>query len=218
MNKISEKSKLNARRCCRRLIAFLFLAFFINQTAIAEQAAEEASSQSSLLAFRENGVVVEMGRTIPTFKARREFSAGHKPGKRLVYRRVLEQDWMAAIGFGFKEWNLIEFETPMSIFTVDHEIHRLIRINHPLYLAIGMRTSFMVPALNNSIPPKRYPGFDAEVGTAASLQLIGRISSHSTWNVRFERWRGTKTSRLHGYELAIGIGMDFKSQRGESSR
>jgi len=82
-----------------------------------------------------------------------------------------------------------------------------------LYLAVGIRTSFMVPALNDTIPPKRYSGYDAEIGVAASMQLIGRITNQSTWNMRFERWRGTKTSRLHAYEVAAGIGIDFESKQ-----
>ena len=121
------------------------------------------------------------------------------------YRNLVSDTWMMGLGFNYKSFSRIKTNEELSFLTLQHESFRIIRLYHPLYLLIGPRILYLMPTRQSTLPVNRDPDFETEIGAGMTVMLQGKIDQKHLFTVRVDRWRGTKTNKFHGYEVAMGI-------------
>ncbi len=89
--------------------------------------------------------------------------------------------------------------------SLTHEIYRLIRVYHPWYIGLGYRLQYLAPVVKQKIPTERVPDTESEVAAALSFSICSSLSETTSLVLYADRWRGTKTSKLHGAELGFGL-------------
>jgi len=127
----------------------------------------------------------------------------------LRYFHTLDNRWIMSVSGNFKNFTNTVSGGHRSIATACHETLAMVRIYYPAYFLFGVRTMYLLPSLNNSIPPKRDPLLDAEVGVGLSAYIFAKMKEDYTLFFRTGRWRGTKTTRLQAYDVSLGIGRTF---------
>jgi len=127
-----------------------------------------------------------------------------------AYLHNIDTHWIMGLGGGLKT-----FERPnrlplppsrtLAIWTLRHSTSYVVRLSHPSYLLFGPQLLYLLPTTTGKPPPQRDHWYEAEVGVGLSVELIRGMSDRWFLSLRAERWRGTNTSRLAGFETGFGI-------------
>ncbi len=121
------------------------------------------------------------------------------------FRHTLKNSWLMGVHAGYKQLLYKNSDEELNIFSVQQESLYLIRVNHPLYLAVGPKIYYLLPTIGRRIPPEREKRFNREVGAAASISLHYIMSGRFIFTLRVDRWRGINNNLFHGTETAIGL-------------
>lgn len=159
--------------------------------------------------FRKDYLTIELVGNYPVSPKKDLFS----PNKRtwfLGYGHLLNEDWYVGINIGFK--SLLEKESgqELALLTVSNQSMYVIRLFHPAYLMIGTKLIYMAPTKSSSFPLTKQASYETEIGAGMIAQLA-YFSGQYVYHIRMDRWRGTKTNKLHGFEVAVGISYGLKN-------
>lgn len=208
------KSCLNLKFALRAVALTLL---FLSQKIIAE---EMGLLRGNLDPLEEEYLFVEIARNFPQSFSLRNFKAGgYHPI--IGYRYNLMGHWMMGLGVQFKNFERKKPKTTNSdqkpedqsrnfaIWTVYHEGLYLIRLDHPTYLLIGPKILYLLPSKAAALPLERDDAYSVEIGGSISGSLVRILSNKSYVSLRMDRWRGTKTNKIHGIEISLGYGLPF---------
>ena len=175
----------------------LVAAFFCNHEAQGLPAISEHSMTSNMF-------YCEIGKNFPVNKTAQNFGASLNFSRNCGFRHPLNDKWIMGISLGFKTLRRKGSNGQLDILMLTHEAHRVFRIQHPLYLSIAAKAQYLAPTASQRIPTERDPDYETEVGAGLSATFWYKASSKWIINFRWDRWRGTKTTQLQGYETAFG--------------
>ena len=148
---------------------------------------------------------LELGRNYPLAFSQNSFDTG--PEHPLIgYRYTLDESWLMGIGLQFKIMSRRDKSESreLALWTIIHESLFSIRLDHPIYLLVGPKILYLLPAKTATIPLDRDNKFPVEIGAGLSASFA-YVSDSWMLTLRADRWRGTSTSKLQGLELAFGI-------------
>lgn len=168
-----------------------------------------ADPVSEINPFKKNYVAVELARNYPMSFTQN----GYEPGRyfpAFSYLHNLDESWIMGLGAQFKILNKKDPETGfLGLWTVSHETLYVVRLNHPTYVLVGPKILYLLPTRSAKIPLQKEPNFASEIGGGLSLGLTRVVRERFLLTMRAERWRGTRTMQLHGFEVAFGFGWGF---------
>lgn len=168
-----------------------------------------SNKQSMLLpesqVFGKYYLVVSYQRNYPIAFSSDRFGPGI-PHPCLNFRYFMSDRWYAGFSGQYKFMFDRENGQEVAIATLTQEGAFLHRIYHPLYLSLGHRLHYLNPTNKGMIPLQKYPELDIEIGVGASIGILYRHSVNKTIEFNLNRWRGTKTMRLHAIEANIAVG------------
>ena len=199
------------------LLAFICLVFGGAALAFA-QSDLPARQEEEMTPFRKSYWAIELTRNFPASYSQNLFSpGGYFPTIRYLHN--LDANWMMGVGGGFKMLNrrpetagaqlTAKFGPTLAILTLSHETLYVVRLYHPTYLLLGPRLLYMLPTTAARLPFQRDPYYASEIGGAFTAQLVRLVGERGMLTFRVGRWRGTKTTRLQGFEAAIGYAMSM---------
>jgi len=156
-------------------------------------------------------VVVHITRNYPLGEMRKRFlPGGLQP---LVgYRHRIDTSWLMGLGIQYKSLlrsapESIPFKSAtIDILTFYHESLYALRLFHPIHLLIGPRILYLMPSQGVHIPIVKDSTEQVEIGGGITVTFVQTLTPRAYLSVGGEIWRGTKTSRLHGLEIAAGLG------------
>jgi len=159
--------------------------------------------------FAKSYMSVEVARNFPVSYAQNRFAGG--PLHPVVgYRHDLDEDWMMGVGGQFKMLRRdgdteIRPGGELALWTISHETYYIIRLLHPTYLLVGPRLHYLVPTNAGRLPLQRASEYETEIGAALSAMFVRVLDERSLVTIRLDRWRGTRTTRFQGMEVAAGF-------------
>ena len=158
--------------------------------------------------FSKYYLVVSYQRNFPIAYSRDRFKAGI-PHPCVTFRYFMSDQWFAGFSGQFKF--LVDQDTgkEVAIATLTQEGSFLHRINHPLYLSFGHRIHYLNPASKGMLPLRKYSDLEIEIGVGASIGILYRHSAKKTIEFSLNRWRGTKTMKLHAVEASLAVGYEL---------
>jgi hypothetical protein len=167
-----------------------------------------ADDESRVNPFEKTYLTLELARNFPVSFTQNRFDPG-RYSPVLGYRHDLDESWLMGIGGQFKVLKRRDHaDTPtdrVALLTVYHETLYAIRLDHPTYLLIGPKLMYLLPANAGRFPVQRADEFQSEIGGALSMTLAHVVDGRYMVTARVDRWRGTRTMRFHGVEVAAGI-------------
>jgi hypothetical protein len=125
-----------------------------------------------------------------------------------------DETWLMGLGAQFKVFARDSDEAPpsryLAIWTLFHEILYAARLGYPTYLLVGPKIMYMLPADTGRLPLARDTGYDLEIGGALTVELARVLGDGKRLaTLRIDRWRGTKTQKLMGVEIAAGMAWEL---------
>ncbi len=170
--------------------------------------------QSSASPLKQSYLRLELRETWPEATSSAHFRKGPVE-KGFTYLHSLRGDWLLGIGGHITSMTpdhapgkLVEAKTSqLAIWTLTHEALWTIRLYHPLYLMTGPKLYYLIPAKTGKLPIRRSSKLETETGGGISAQLTWFSPKGYFLSIAAERWRGTKTSRLHGTDVVLGMGI-----------
>jgi len=158
--------------------------------------------------FPKNQLVLEIQKNFPT-----SYSMNHLEGTHyypaIGFRHNMRNQWILGVGGTFKLFKDKTLEanenTSLSIWTLYHEATKIFRLYHPTYLLIGTKILYMVPTTKHSLPLQKLDRYETEIGGALTLSIQHVITARRSLIFRIDRYRGTKTQRFQGIEVAAGL-------------
>jgi hypothetical protein len=168
-----------------------------------------AQDEASVNPFEKTYLTLELARNFPVSFTQNRFDPG-RYSPVLGYRHDLDEHWLMGIGGQFKVLKRrdSEVETPtdrIALLTVYHETLYAIRLDHPTYLLLGPKLMYLLPANAGKLPVQRADEYQTEIGAALSMTFAHVVDDKYMVTLRVDRWRGTKTMKFHGVEVAGGI-------------
>ena len=134
---------------------------------------------------------------------------GHLNSPGLSYQHRLTHPWVVSVGYRPQSFINRRLQRPLSLLTFSNATQRIMRLYHPFYLLVGTEVLYLIPVQKINPPIEKDPNFTTEIGLGARLSLWYLWSQNNLVFFDFERWRGTKTDRLHGMTLSLGLGWGF---------
>ncbi len=164
--------------------------------------------------LRNSYVRLELRQTFPEATSAAHFRRGPVE-KGFTYLHLLMDDWLVGIGGHITSMTpdvppgkLVEAKTSqLAIWTLTHETLYTMRLYYPVYLLAGPKLYYLIPGKTGKLPIRRSSTLETEVGGGISLQLTWFSPPGHFLAFGVERWRGTKTSRLHGTDIVISGGL-----------
>lgn len=159
--------------------------------------------------FAKSYVSIEVARNYPTSFTQNHFKAGQYHPT-LGYRHNLDGTWLMGVGAQFKifrrknEAGEEQESRDLALWTMTHEALKVVRLDHPTYLLVGPKIHYLLPSQAARFPLAREGILPMEIGVAASMTLARLLDSGALVTIRADRWRGTRTMKLHGIEIAVG--------------
>ena len=171
-------------------------------------ASGENNLKDDINPFYKDYVSLEFVKNYPISKAQDQFAPNKKTWL-LGYTHFLSREWSVGISAGFKSLLREELGKELALLSFSNHSHYVIRLYHPTYLMIGTKLTYMTPNEQSKLPLIKDPDFETEVGVGVSAQLAHKWGP-TLITFRIDRWRGTKTNRLHGFEVAVGLSHRLK--------
>jgi hypothetical protein len=162
--------------------------------------------------FAHNYLGLEVTRNFPVAGTRDHFAPG-EPHPALVYRHDLigtHGQWLMGLGAQFKimeprpEEKELRGANHAALWTLTHETYYVVRLDHPTYLLAGPKILYLLPARTGVLPLARESAYETEVGGAFSMALARAPTKKWLMTLRADLWRGTRTTRFMGLEIAFG--------------
>lgn len=155
--------------------------------------------------FQQQYVLLEGTKNFPLQRSLERFTS-YRRTLGLTYLHRLNEEWIFGIGFNFKSLRKFPEDKEFAFSSLYNLAQYVIRLYHPLYLWVGGKWLYMLPVQYARVPMVKDPEFQLEFGAAANFSLVYKATDKSLISFRVDRWRGTKTNRFHGFELALGFG------------
>ncbi len=171
--------------------------------------AQEHSKTPEIIpeAYPKNYFLLQANSNLPQGKSRERFSGGDK-GFGVSYSYALAKRLI--VGVNFKDRVFIKKNgTHMTLMTFGNHTQGVFRIYHPLYLLVGTEWNYMIPTLSMQLPVIKDPDYTTEVGVGGSAALWYYLSPKWLAEGKVMRWKGTKTSRLEGWDFTVSVGFGF---------
>ena len=104
-------------------------------------------------------------------------------------------------------FNLEGSDKELPLFTLSHEALWSVRLQHPVYLAMGPKMLWLLPSKSATLPMRRSAALGPEFGLGLAAEVQWIINKRFLLAFGAERWRGTATMRLHGFEINSTLGI-----------
>ena len=179
---------------------FLFIFILIASTPLFAVTAYNISDKNPRF-FRTNYFFLGIDRNFPAIGSKNYLEAGKLHGN-LGFFHVISEDWSIGLSGGFKLFKTSRGDE-QHIASFSQETDYFIRLYHPLYLQGCAKVMYLSVGESATIPFRRNRSFDSEVGVAFALNLMFFLSPDIAFSGYVERWRGTKTMKLHGVESGL---------------
>jgi hypothetical protein len=118
------------------------------------------------------------------------------------YRFFYKDKWTLSLSGSFKNLKDLEHETS-PLFSISQESARLMRIYHPLYIAVGGKLSYLVPVRKISIPYEREQSRSIDTGASIGVSAFYMAKDGFVVQLSASRWRSLTTLKRQGIEIAI---------------
>ena len=157
--------------------------------------------------FPKNYTLLQVNVDQPEGKSKTTLLAGDKSvGAAYSYylaRRLI-------IGVNFKN-RLLKKRSggPLALMTFGNHTQGIFRLYHPLYLLLGSEWSYIIPTKSLQPPFEKDPSYSTEIGVALSASIWYFLHPRWLTEIKVQRWKGTKTSRLDGLETSFAVGLGF---------
>ncbi|HYX32040.1 MAG TPA: hypothetical protein VE954_02925 [Oligoflexus sp.] len=125
------------------------------------------------------------------------------------YQHRLGHPWVVGVGYRSQAFINRQQNRPVSLLTVFNTTQRLFRLYHPFYALAGTEILYLIPVQKLNPPITKDATFSTEIGIGAAASLWYVMSQNSVLALDLQRWRGTKTDRLHGVSMTLGLGWGF---------
>ena len=185
-------------------LKFVFLnLIYLSISSLAFASKNSSPLDDPLNPFGKDYLSLELAGNYPIANSQKYFS----PNKRtwlLGYSHFLSRHWNVGLSLGFKSLYRDQINKELALLSVSNQSLYVIRLFHPTYLMLGTKLIYLIPNEEAGFPLAKEADFETEIGAGAVLQL-SHMSGPIIYQIRVDRWRGTKTNRLHGFELAMGI-------------
>lgn len=158
--------------------------------------------------FRSRYFILGYARNFPAAHARQRFRTSI-PHPYLGYRYFISNDWLAGIGAQFRFLEETQSGGSLVLATISQESSYIIRVYYPLFATIGGRLLWLNPVRKGMFPLQRHPDYTLELGVAGGGGLLYHMGDEYFFELRLERWRGTRTMKLHGSEISLNIAFSF---------
>ena len=155
--------------------------------------------------FQKQYLVGGYARNFPTANANHRFTSGI-PHPYVGYRFFINNHWAVGVSGQFKFLFEKESGENLVLATISQESYYLYRLYYPIYLEVGGKLQYLSPVRKGMLPLQRHPDYALEIGAALSAGMIFQINRFVFSEFRIDRWRGTKTMKLHGLEFSLGLG------------
>lgn len=204
-----------------KIVLLGLIAAYLSAAATSDASGEEASrdGQRNLPTKTSDGADVnpffksylslEIARNYPVSFAQNRYDPGEYHPV-LAYRHNLDSDWFMGVGGQFKILRRIDLpdevepSRDLALLTLTHEALYVLRLDHPTYLLVGTKLHYFLPALTATLPLTRDDEMTTEIGAGLSTTLARILSGGGLVTLRADRWRGTRSLKLHGVEVALG--------------
>lgn len=187
------------------LSTLLILIFMLsNYTSIFAETLDFSEDQASI-PFQKDYLIIEAISNFPVSQSLDYF----RPFQRtfgLNYTHVLSREWIVGVSGQFKSMRRKDIDREFALLTFSNQAQYVVRLYHPAYLLVGGKWLYMVASQRARFPLVRDPDYETEIGAGLSATFAYILAEDWLLTLRLDRWRGTNTNRLHGFEAAIGIG------------
>ncbi len=179
----------------------------------------QTAPQNDVNPFRKSYFAVELARNYPMGFTQNRYEPGrYFPS--FSYLHDLDEGWLMGLGAQFKllskkdldpaDVDPVESDSGfLGLWTISHETLYVVRLNHPTYVLVGPKILYLLPTRSAKLPLQREPSLASEIGGAISIGLTRVVRDRFLLTMRAERWRGTRTMKLHGFEIAFGMAWGF---------
>lgn len=181
---------------------------FILLLSILWMPAKVHAAESDIMPFRKNYIVGGLTRNHPIQKTYESYRSGPIT-LALEFWHAQNQNWILGIGGQFKSFTPRGRHRNLSLATGYHQSLYALRLYHPTYLLFGPKVMFVIPTLNRRIPLQENDEYANEIALGGTIQVAHFWSNNVVLTIRYDRWRGSKTSRLQATETAVGLGVGF---------
>ena len=158
--------------------------------------------------FHRDYVTLEVASHFPVSHSQ-EFLSPNKSTWYLGYNHFLSRHWNVGISVGFKSFLRNDTGKELALLSISNQSLYVIRLYHPTYLMLGTKLLYLTPNEKSRLPIIKEPDFETEIGVAGVAQIT-HLDGALLYSFRVDRWRGTKTNKFHGFELALGISYYLK--------
>jgi hypothetical protein len=133
----------------------------------------------------------------------------HQNSPGFAYMHRLGHPWVVSVGYRPQAFINRAQNRPLSLITVFNSTQRMFRLYHPFYALAGTEILYLIPVRKVNPPITKDADFNTEIGIGAAGSLWYLMSQNSVLALDVQRWRGTKTDRLHGVSMTLGLGWGF---------
>lgn len=184
-------------------ILLIFIVYIINENkGYCSQAADIEPYESSY-ELSEDFLGIELGQNFPT-SATKDKLRTNRRNFFLSYYHLLHRGWAVGVNGGYRSFAVTNSDTKFALFSLSNFVYHIVPLYHPLQLWFGGKWLYLLPVKEETFPFEDYDEYNAEIGVSASMMLTYIWSKNFISTIRADRWRGTNTDRLHGYEVSIG--------------
>jgi hypothetical protein len=128
----------------------------------------------------------------------------------ISYQHRLGHPWVVSVGYRNQSFINRKENRPTSLMTVFNTTQRVFRFYHPLYFLAGTEILYLIPVQKINPPITKDPDFSTEIGVGLQASVWYLVSQNSALSLDIQRWKGTKTDRLHGVSMTLGLGWGFQ--------
>lgn len=159
--------------------------------------------------FDKSYVTLEFTRNIPLGKSQERYASGGTQPL-LGYRHKVNEAWLMGFGGQFKSFHKKsargngESLQPLGLLSLYHESLFIFRAYHPNYVLWGPKILYLIPSEGAKFPIVRDNQEEVEIGGGLSMTFVHLLTNKAFLSLRVDAWRGSKTTRLEGLEIACG--------------
>jgi len=128
----------------------------------------------------------------------------------ISYQHRLGHPWVVSVGYRNQSFINRKENRPTSLMSVFNTTQRVFRLYHPLYFLAGTEILYLIPVQKINPPITKDADFSTEIGIGVQASVWYLVSQNSAISLDLQRWKGTKTDRLHGISITLGIGWGFR--------
>lgn len=169
---------------------------------------KKSSLQEEKGTFSRYYLMLGYNRNFPAAISASRFETGI-PHPVLSYRYFLNEKWLAGVSAQFRFFSEKNKSSDLVYAVLSQESFYMTRIYHPLYALMGWKIHYLYPARKGMFPLNRHPSYTLEIGVGCALGFLYQIHKDRSIEAKIERWRGTKTNKIHGFEFSVAYGFQY---------